>query len=499
MILARAPFRIVAPSAAALIESLRGVGYSLETAVADVIDNSIAARASVVEITFDWGDGTPRVSILDNGRGMTDAELERAMQFGGNGPHQSRDADDLGRFGLGLKTASLSQCRRLTVASVRDGERTTLRWDLDHIRDVSDAWELLEGCAQGSEPFIEPIAAENAGTLVLWELVDFGGGETGLSAEEFREEIETVERQLSMVFHRFLNGDARRLVIKLNGRKLVGWDPFLEDHAATRRRPEQLLPTRGGRISVRGFVLPHRDRFRNEQEYLAAGGPAGWNAQQGFYIYRNKRLLAGGGWLGLGGSRAWTREESSRLGRIRVDIPNTADQDWSIDVKKSVARPPAPLRPRLSAIAQDVRRVAREVFVHRGGYGPRVANEEVERIWEPAAGTDQVRYRIRRSHPAVQAAMPDEPVARAAFEALLVLTERTVPIDRIWLDVTEKPSGAGLNHTAPPDDELTDAARALANLLIRKGVPREDAIQRVARLDPYNSMQGFADTLALWV
>jgi hypothetical protein len=497
--LVRAPSRIVAPSAAALIESLRGVGYSLETAIADLIDNSITAGAAIVEITFDWGDGVPTISVLDDGRGMTDAELELAMKFGGGGPHQARDAADLGRFGLGLKTASLSQCRRLTVASVQGGQRSALRWDLDYIRDVSDAWELLEGAAPGSENRLEVLTGRPAGTLVLWELIDFGRRDEAISRPVFLEDMEVVEHHLAMVFHRFLNGDARQLTIRLNGRKIAAWDPFLESHPSTRRRPEQALGRGAGRVLVRGFTLPHRDRFRNEREYLAAGGPAGWNAQQGFYIYRNKRLLAAGGWLGLGGSRAWTREESSRLGRIRVDIPNTADQDWNIDVKKSVARPPASMRPRLSQIAQDVRTSAREVFVHRGSYGPRTKSDEIERIWEPAQAKDRIGYRIRRTHPAVVAATPGDAVDRAAFDSLLTLTERTVPVDRIWLDVTEKPGGVDVAQMSGVDPDLTDAARALVAVLIRKGSSKEAAIEKVSRLDPYDTIPGFTEMLALSV
>src|SRR5262249_56049932 len=99
-------------------------------------------------------------------------------------------------------------------------------------------------------------------------------------------------------------------------------------------------------------------------ECLKGGGPEGWNAQQGFYVYRQRRLLSAGGWLGLGGTRTWTREESSRLARIRIDIPNTADRDWRIDIRKAIARPPDAVRKRLQDIADDVRRRAREVFVH---------------------------------------------------------------------------------------------------------------------------------------
>ncbi|WP_419729202.1 ATP-binding protein [Lichenicola sp.] len=493
----RAPSRIVSPSAAALIGSLRGIGYSLKTAIADLIDNSITAGAAVVEVTFEWGGGVPRISILDNGRGMTDSELELAMRFGGAGPHQIRDAADLGRFGLGLKTASLSQCRRLTVASLQAGRCSVLRWDLDYIRDVSDAWELLEGAAPGSEACLKALSSRPAGTLVIWELVDFGRRDDVIGHPGFLEGIGALEKHLALVFHRFLNGDARQLTIRLNGQKVVAWDPFLENHPSTRRRPEQALGSGTERVMVRGFTLPHRDRFRDEGEYLAAGGPAGWNAQQGFYIYRNKRLLAGGGWLGLGGSRVWTREESSRLGRIRVDIPNTVDQDWNIDVKKSVARPPASLRQRLSMIAEDIRSNAREVFVHRGSYGPRSKSEEIERIWEPAKTSDRVGYRIRRTHPAVVAATPTDAAERAAFNSLLTLTERTVPVDRIWLDVTEKPGSIQANQISGIDPDLAEAARGLGAMLMRKGLSKTAAAEKVSRLDPYDTIPGFAEMLAL--
>ncbi len=493
--MARKPSRLVAPSAAALIDSLRGVGYSLETAIADLIDNSITAEASVVDLSFDWCSGSPIVSVLDDGRGMSDVELEQAMKFGGAGASAPRSGGDLGRFGLGLKTASLSQARRVTVASLTSAGRAILRWDLDYIRNVSDGWHLLEGCEQGSEPLLDPLWKQGVGTLVVWQLIDFGRRDEPPTHSSFLEDIEAVEQHLAMVFHRFLNGDARHLKIRINGRRITAWDPFLEAHPAVRRRPEQSLGRDGGRVVVRGFVLPHRDRFATDADYATAGGPAGWNAQQGFYIYRNKRLLSAGGWLGLGGSRVWTREESSRLGRIRVDLKNSSDADWNIDVKKSVARPPASLRARLSQIAQDVRSVARDVFVHRGAYGPRAKSVEVDRLWESVQTAARSGYRIRRDHPAVEAAMPATRADREALLSLLTLAERTVPVDRIWLDVTERAGQTEADDSGAMDMELFDAARALAAALVRKGLPPADAAARVARLEPYDAVPDFAARL----
>src|SRR3990167_4487515 len=132
----------LAPSAACLSASMRDLGYSLETAVADLIDNSISADATAIDIVCDISGTKPYLAILDNGRGMTPAELINAMRHGSANPKQKRSAHDLGRFGLGLKTASFSQCRSLTIASTRAGVRSGAEWNLDHI-DRLDDWILL--------------------------------------------------------------------------------------------------------------------------------------------------------------------------------------------------------------------------------------------------------------------------------------------------------------------------------------------------------------------
>src|SRR5690606_20058358 len=149
----------------------------------------------------------------------------------------------------------------------------------------------------------------------------------------------------------------------------------------------------------RGFVLPHPDRFANETALEAAGGPNGWAAQQGFYVYRQKRLLSAGGWLGIGGTRAWTREEFSRLARIRIDLPNTIDEDWRIDIRKAQARPPEALREQLERIAGDVRRIARQVFFHRGRKAEVTQPDGIARIWQVNPPPAVRRYVIRRDHP----------------------------------------------------------------------------------------------------
>ena len=462
----------------------------METALADVIDNSIAADANLVEIDWDWNHGVPEATIIDDGKGMTQSELVEAMRFGGTGPDRHRGTEDLGRFGLGMKTASLSQARKMTVASKASGIVSAFSWDVDGMQERGDAWHLVDESGALPQRVVLALSARDTGTAVCWRKVDFGRLDDRPCHASFLADLEKTERHIGMVFHRFLAGDARRVRILLNNNPIPDWDPFLDAHESTIHRPVETLISPGGTVKVRGFVLPHRDRFRNEAEYERAGGPAGWTAQQGFYVYREKRMLSAGGWLGLGGSRSWTREEPSRLARIQVDIPNSADRDWSIDIRKAQARPPDSIRHRLQTVAEDVRRSAREVFVHRGQHGPRtrLSSVEVDRIWKVNPETARRRYTINRNHELVNLLRTRlTPTDRELLDSLFDLIERTVPVDRVWLDVSE----SGIPPKMENTDELFEAALSMTRLLQQAGVPFSRAAERVSLIDPYDQIENF--------
>lgn len=220
------------PRATAMLESLRGLGYSTAAALADIIDNSISAGASEVRIDFQWDGPDSRVLILDDGRGMSDPELEGAMRLGDRNPLAAREAHDLGRFGMGLKTASLSQCRRLTVASVRHGEWSCLRWDLDELAaDPQSDWLLFEGPADGSLRYLSCLDGKTAGTLVLWEKLD-RIVTAGYTLDDYLTLTVIVEAHLAMVFHRLLQGPRARIKLLINNRPVEPWDPFMSGHSA---------------------------------------------------------------------------------------------------------------------------------------------------------------------------------------------------------------------------------------------------------------------------
>jgi len=469
-----------------MLESLRGLGYSTGAAIADIVDNSISAGAFEVSINFKWNDDKSHVVILDDGCGMSDAELEGAMRLGDKNPLTARSAGDLGRFGMGLKTASFSQCRRLTVASVKNGEHSCLRWDLDELASNPDnEWLLYEGPASGSQSHLVPLTTMKSGTLVLWEMLD-RIVTAGYTADDFNDLIDNVESHLAMVFHRLLQGPRSRLKLLLNGRPVAPWDPFMMGHPSKPwTSPVTKHETAYGVVSVQCHVLPHRDRL-TAAEFEINAGPAGWTAQQGFYVYRNERLLVAGGWLGLGNTRAWNREESHRLARIRLDIPNTADADWKIDVRKSTARPPVQLRPWLTSLAENTRDRARRVFAYRGSPSPIAGSHPVEQAWRMERLKSGMRYRIDETHPSVAAVLERAGSLQPLVKSMLRVIEETVPVQRIWLDTAENKETPRTSFDGEPSAVVIEVASVLfTDLIERKGLSVEEARKSMLRTEPF--------------
>lgn len=484
------------PRAGALLESMRGLGYTTGSALADIVDNSISAGASQVNIQFTWSGTSSWISVMDDGLGMTDGELEGAMRLGDKNPLVTRSSSDLGRFGMGLKTASLSQCRRLTVASSKNSSTSCLRWDLDALADAPDAgWLLFEGPADGSESLLAGLAESKPGTLVLWEKLD-RIVTTGFTLDDFNQLIDRVEAHLAMVFHRLLEGNAPAFSLRINGRAVRPWDPFLTGHPAKAwASPVARTATQAGEITVECHVLPYKDRLTTKEFELAAG-PGGWNAQQGFYVYRNRRLLVAGGWLGLGTGKGWTREESLRLARIRLDIPNTADADWKIDIRKSTARPPVSLRPWLTRLAEDTRDRARRVFVHRGSPGTLPGDKPIGQAWRSEHLKDGVRYRIDLDHPAITSVLDRSGELLPAIKAMLSVIEATVPVQRIWLDTAEHKAPPKNRYDGVPSAEIQEVMETLFEDMVgRRGMSEESAKRMLMATDPFQNFPAMVNAL----
>lgn len=475
------------PKAGAMVEALRGLGYSTATAIADIVDNSISAAAKNIDIRFSWDGDNSSICILDDGVGMDDFELDLAMRLGERNPLDSRQADDLGRFGLGLKTASFSQCRRLTVASRRHGAIQSLHWDLDVLAaSEDDGWYLLESYPEAVERLLDPLEHYSHGTMVVWDKLD-RIVTPSYTEQNFLDMVDTVEKHLSMVFHRFLSGIRPRIALRINDQSVKPWDPFMTVHPATWSSPVEHLETEGGEIEIQCHVLPHRDRL-DPHEYDSMAGPDGWTAQQGFYVYRNERLLVSGSWLGLGRGRSWTKEEAHRLARIRLDIPNTADAAWKIDIRKSTARPPVSIRERLIRIAEDTRARARKVFAHRGKVVRSHTGEEISYAWRTDHFKGGIRYLIDVNHPAVSAVLSDAGELEQQVRVMLRVLEETIPVQQIWLDTAEAKETPRTGFAEEPPHEVEAVLAVMyRNLVLRKGVSPELARHQLLHTEPFSN------------
>jgi len=481
---ARESYDIVAPRPDALVESLRAFGYSPQAAIADLLDNSIAAGARTIRITFTWNGADSWIRVLDDGRGMTPDDLVAAMRPGSRSPLAVRDEQDLGRFGLGLKTASFSQCRRLTVRSrrERDAAIATRRWDLDYINATAE-WRLLNGAAPGAEGRFVDVAG-GGWTQVLWEHMDRLVGDVAvgdLKAERrFLDIVADIERHLAMVFHRYM-GDQEGVEIWINGRRVDPWDPFLLAEDATQWLAEETLPLGKATIRVSPFVLPHHSRI-DEPTHRRAAGLRGWNGQQGFYIYRGERLLVHGSWLGLG----FAQEEHYKLARIAIDIPNSMDHEWDIDVRKSRARPPGILREDLRRIARVTRERAADVYRYRGRALARKSSGGAIFLWGQQLKHGKISYRINRDHPLVADVLSIPAPYRASVRALLQMIEETVPVPMILLDGTEHPDQHARAFDDVPSPEVLEVMDRIYRVLRRGGLPAPQARERLAAMEPFD-------------
>jgi hypothetical protein len=486
---------VLRPDPAGTIQSLSSLGYTPEAAVADLVDNSVAAGAGTVHIDTVWrGGGAAWVTLRDDGGGMDLPTLLRGLTVGGRG-HDQRAATDLGRFGMGLKTASFSQARQLVVASRPDRGAWNVRtWDIDHVLEVGD-WELLHGCPPDARDILasSTAAVQGAGTVVLWRrLTRLAAAEAQARDEwamqEFYRNVNQIERHLGMVFHRYLGGRKPKLRIVLNGQPVPGWDPFLTGHRFVEPLAAE-TPLPG--VQVQGFVLPHRSRL-TEQEYLAGAGPRGWIEQQGFYVYRRDRLIVAGDWLHSGDFR---KDERHTLARVAVELPPDQDLVWSLDVKKSTAMPPAALAKHLRRVAKATRDRAAAVTNHRGKILRDRRTDSIDFTWQAVTRFGRRRFVVNREHALIRDLVERAPEHRRDILDVLTMVENALPLGAIQAtsDVADL-AKADIDGDVP--DEMLDLARHMLEVLLNRGERADAAFTRVVRMPPFSDYGGLADRLS---
>ena len=464
------------PFAPSLIESMRSLGYSFESAVADIIDNSISANAKRIEIDFE-SKPKPYLMIFDDGCGMNEQELFEAMRYGSKNPLEKRHKDDLGRFGLGLKSASLSQCRELVVVSKKNRKINCYSWDLDYvIKNQSWKLKILDlDEIENKEKIEEYFANKKSGTCVIWKQFDRVLLTTKNIETTFVRLVTNTINHLELVFHRYIEDG---LIITVNNSKLKKIDPFLKSHKKTKRLREKKLTVDDSKILVRPFVLPHKSNLSND-DLEKLGGKERLNNGQGFYIYRNKRLIISGTWF-----RIANKEELNKLARVMVDIPNTLDYMWNIDVKKNTALLPDSIKNQLYSAVNESVTNSKTKNVYRGR---KVKSKDISHVWEKFKERSKYKYMINRELPQIKVLEANlDDVLLKQLQSLIELLENTLPTESIYIDSCQDL----ITINDLDDEKMCNDVRELYNMMKNNyGVDSKSILEPLLIMEPYRNSE----------
>lgn len=420
------------PFAPALINSTRAIGYSIESAVADIIDNSIAAKAKNIKLFYSPDD--EYISIIDDGIGMGYDAINIAMQYGSKNPAEIRSQDDLGRFGLGLKTASLSQCRKLTVVSKIGNHYEGRCWDIDFVAEQGQWYlKVLSRSEIDKLPDIDELDENDSGTIVVWQCLDrMQNGQIDIY-QAMTNKMSQTKRHLALVFHRYLEGEKgiQKINILFNNQKIEPNNPFLPTKSSQTMDDEQLFYNVGDKkaiVVVKPYILPHPSVL-SQQEIDKLGGDEDLRKNQGFYIYRNKRLLVWGTWF-----RMIRKGELSKLSRVQVDIPNTLDEFWSLDIKKSSAMPPENVKKDLEKIIKRNADEGKRVWTFRG---KKETSRELQHTWNRLeTRTGGILYEVNKEHILIKDILAKAPHIKNELFSFLKLLHETLPVNSLYQDLT---------------------------------------------------------------
>jgi hypothetical protein len=326
----------------------------------------------------------------------------------------------------------------------------------------------------GTFPHIENLKSQDSGTLVIWQELDrLKQGEVNFEKSKGKY-MDIVQSHLSLVFHRYLKGETgiQKVGIWINDMAVEITDPFLSEKS-TQVMDDEIIDINGYEVVVRPYLLPHISQL-NENEISMLGGEEGIRKQQGFYVYRNKRLLIWGTWF-----RMMRQGELSKLARVRIDIPNSLDSLWTLDIKKSMAIPPEVVRKNVSRIIERLGEVSKRTWTYRG---KKETDDEVVHIWNRLKTREGgVLYQINRDHPLLGAI--DDKKIRKLVDHLLSQVENSLLLNQLYVDLTS-------DHKIVNENEINiiDLVQLLNQMLLgcKTVSEKEEMINRLAITEPFN-------------
>ncbi|MBQ0067650.1 MAG: ATP-binding protein [Phascolarctobacterium sp.] len=457
--------------ARSFMQGLRAIGYNFATAVADIIDNSVSAGATKIDIISEPLNDA-YFCILDNGCGMNEIELDNAMLLGSDRSNVMDSELQLGRFGLGLKTASLSQCRQFTVVTKQGKCIFAMTFDVDYIvKNNVMALQKLDAADISNVPEIERLNSYDTGTLVVWKKFDSIISSTKDFETTFRAMIAEAKKHVELVFHRFYDD----VEIFFNDLRIERRDPFLIA-SGTRRQTGRVQENED--VVIIPYSLPYANSLTKEEKDLL-GNPKSIYDDQGFYIYRNKRLIIWGSWMYMA-----HKSELNKLARIQVDIPSTLDQEWALDVKKSSARIPDKVKDLLRVVVKDASRRSTRTIEEP----VKKERENKQNIWIRSIERDgEVRYQINKDNFFVKKLYLQLDVEKTQLlDLLLTNLEYSLPKLQICFDAESE--NKIINGTEKQDDEVL-IKQLLFLLEDEEEICKEGTLDRLLDTEMYHSLK----------
>ena len=477
------------PKPKATINSFKSFGYSLNTAVADIIDNSIAAKATKIIVNTVWKQKESYITISDNGDGMGLSTLLEAMTPGSKDPDDIRDIQDLGRFGMGLKSASFSQAKRLTVLTKLKGSDFLHRaWDLDYI---TDEWTLLNFISDDS--FIDDFPFEK-GTTVLWEKLynlvpdEFSIENERKFKENFFAKLHSLRKHLELIFHKYLEGNNFEII--LNGTRVEPWNPFISGKVGV-IADERIADG----VKIKIHILPHVSNIdSNDLKTKIDYERLNLIKYQGFYLYRNKRLLTYGGWQGF-----YKNDEFSKLARVEVNIDNQYDAEWSIDILKSKASPPISVLEQLKKYARIARENSASIYRSKGKKKikkiKKIDSYEYSPIWNTYEKDNVAIYEINRKHFYLDKLLKQTTISPAELKKAINLISGSIPVDDIIYFQNKDSNLNELRDIPKLNNELEKLANDVYEYYSGLGFEHDKCISMVLLTDPLDKTPEIVELL----
>lgn len=451
-----------------MMDVLGHSGYTFNFAIADLLDNCISAHAKNIKLFFDLDSLEPYLYILDDGNGMSLQELQNSAVIGFKDISSERESDDLGRYSTGLKSATRSFCDDVIISSKKDGQAcNSIEIDYSHIKE-SKKWEafVLKGFSLEGK-------IGSHGTLVCCKKLHFSN-DISLNKNVF-EKLNDLEKSISHIFGKYLLSGDIEISIQVNGsmeNQIIGWNPFaLPENKSTKLVYSGTRKYKGEMITFKAYVLPtYGNLSKTDQAYMEGNGLID---QEGFYVYRNKRLIKEGGWLSLD---KMGLDDKCKYARIDVEIQSALDKEFQINFSKNSLSIPEDLKDTFADVANKARRESRSNFNYvKHPEMKRTTKKEEERIWKTTKSDGALVLSINMQHPLIQEISSKLPAAD--LKKLCTLLSKTLPLSMI-----QEQNTTVVSYT---DNELEDLMDGMHQKLLSDGLDEKTARKKMASMEPF--------------